>query len=134
MKQKIDTMTENELKIQDEKWEKFLAKYNCNHYYVILATKEYEERLNFYGITSESPDSLKAKAEYLPVVLVEIGQDHCTPTFYAQFHMGSRALGEPFFYPEGFNCNYFKNGFETPDAAYDYILGKASECNAKVKE
>ena len=132
MKQKIDTMTENELKIQDEKWEKFLAKYNCNHYYVILATKEYEERLNFYGITSESPDSLKSKAEDLPVVFVEIGQDHCTPTFYAQFHMGSRAFGEPFFYPEG--CNYFKNGFETPDAAYDYILGKASECNAKVKE
>ena len=105
MKQTIYTMTEDELKTQNEKWEKFLAKYNCNHYYVILATKEYEERLNFYGITSESPDSLKAKAEDLPVVFVEIGQDHCTPTFYAQFHMGSRALGEPFFYPEG--CNYF---------------------------
>ena len=57
MKQKIDTMTENELKIQDEKWEKFLAKYNCNHYYVELATKEYEERLDFYGITPKSPDS-----------------------------------------------------------------------------
>lgn len=132
MKQKIDTMTENELKIQDEKWEKFLAKYNCNHYYVILATKEYEDRLNFYGITPKSPNSLKAKASALPVFLVEIGQDHCTPTFYAQFHMGDKALGEPFIYPE--ECNYFKNGFETPDAAYDYILGKASECNANVKE
>ena len=132
MKQKIDTMTENELKIQDEKWEKFLAKYNCNHYYVILATKEYEERLNFYGITPKSPNSLKAKASALPVFLVEIGQDYCTPTFYAKFHMGDKALGEPFIYPE--ECNYFKNGFETPDAAYDYILGKASECNANVKE
>lgn len=132
MKKIIETMTENELKTQNEKWEKFLAKYNCNHYYVILATKEYEERLNFYGITPKSPNSLKAKASALPVFLVEIGQDHCTPTFYAKFHMGDKALGEPFIYPE--ECNYFKNGFETPDAAYDYILGKASEYNAKVKE
>lgn len=132
MKKIIETMTENELKTQNEKWEKFLAKYNCNHYYVILATKEYEDRLNFYGITPKSPNSLKAKASALPVFLVEIGQDHCTPTFYAKFHMGDKALGEPFIYPE--ECNYFKNGFETPDAAYDYILGKASEYNAKVKE
>lgn len=132
MKKVIGKMTENELKIQDEKWEKFLAKYNGDYFYLILSTKEYEERLEFYGITPNSPDSLKAKASNLPVFLVEIGQDKCTPTFYAKFHMGNKAFNEPFIYPE--ECNYFRNGFETPDAAYDYILGKASECNAKVKE
>lgn len=121
-------MTKNELKIQDEKWEKFLAKYGCNHYYVDLPTKEYKERLEFYGITPKSPDSLKAKASNLPVFLVEIGQDDCTPTFNAKFHMGDKAFDEPFIYSE--ECNSFRNGFETPDAAYDYILGKASECNA----
>ena len=121
-------MTENEYEAQEEKWKKFLAKHNCNHHYVFLATKEYDERLKFFGITPESPDSLKGKASALPVFEVEIGQDHCTPTFYAKFFRGNNALGEVFTYPK--QCNFFRNGFETPDVAYEYILGKASKCNA----
>ena len=127
-------MKKNELKTQNEIWDKFLAKYNLNYFYVILDTKEREELVNILGITKNSSDRLKRKASELPVTRVKIGKDGNTPTFYAHFFMGRNALGELITYQKEDNESCYRNGFETPDAAYDYILCKASECNASISK
>lgn len=127
-------MKKNELKTQNENWEKFLAKHNLNYFYVIFSTKEHEELVNILGITKNSSDKLRRKASELPVTLVKIGKDDNTPTFYAHFLIGSNALGKSITYQKEDNESCYRNGFETPDAAYDYILCKASECNASISK
>ena len=121
----------NTKEYQKELWDVFLKKHGCNYYFVCLSTKEYLSNLKELGVTKKSPNSLKAKAENLPVVTVEIGKDKEGGTFYSSFAYGKKVTS-CFIRGKG-GIKLKKTGFSTPDEAYDFIIERATFYNTTFK-
>lgn len=112
---------------QKDIWKSFCEKYNVSYHFVLLATKSYEENIKKYGVTSKSSERIKSMASDLPVILVEIGKDENSLTFYGRFAMGNDV--KSWWYKDRTDGIEFECHCSTPDDAYEKCLEEAEKYN-----